>query len=229
MGSPIKTRVFALSGLLPIAYLALNGTDTMLLGYSLFVATWLLNKGEGRALFGFVLLYWGAGLVTEVLAWLSDYLAGAPFPTTFHPQLLPDLIIALGFYGGMAVAWGLVLWRFRFSLLAVFITGGIYGVAIEQDGAVLMMVLTILSENPLAGLILAAYVFVVYGSVPALAFTPFRRRLSDTARAGHWIKYPLVLAGLYLFSNIGVWLIIAATEVLGGLPLPRSAQLFPLW
>jgi hypothetical protein len=43
------------------------------------------------------------GLGLEAWAWLGSYLMSDPTPYLMHPQLGPDLLLAVGFYGGMAL------------------------------------------------------------------------------------------------------------------------------
>src|SRR5947209_17632237 len=50
-------------------------------------------------------IFFVAGLGLEVLAWLGSYLISDPQPFLMHPQLGPDLLLASGFYGGMALGW----------------------------------------------------------------------------------------------------------------------------
>lgn len=233
-GVGLARILFIISGIIPVGILALSGYDTMLCVYTIFVASYLLipnlvtTRAFGTAL-RFFSLFLISGTLTEILAWLSGYLAGKPFPEVFHPQLIPDIIIGFGYYGGMAVAWILVLRRFRFSLVSAMIVAGAYGVFAEQDGAIVVVVLQGLAVGNLGVILLGLYVFVVYASFTGIAFAPFMRHFDSPTRSSHWLRFLLVPVLLYVFTHAGVILIFVISEVFGGLPESRSALKFPLW
>jgi hypothetical protein len=120
----------------------------------------------------YVVLMLAVGMITETLAWSANYLARAEHPALLHPQLLYDWLLSPGVYGGWALAWLILTRRWRFSIAEVFVLQGCYGIAIEQQGAVLVKGLQALP----IGLALWSYVFAVYGSAAALAFLPFSIR-----------------------------------------------------
>ncbi len=231
--TPPQNRIaLGLSGLLPVLVLAVTGFDTMPLIYTALVLVLLSPRasfGFGRASFWFFVAFLLSGILTEVLAWLSGYLAGKATPVTFHPQLIPDLLLGLGFYGGMAVAWIIALRWFRFSLVSALVIAGIYGVFIEQDGAVVIAIVQgLAAANPVV-IMLGAYVFIIYASFTGIAFAPFMRGFDNPARSSHWLRFLLVPALLYAFTHIGVFIVFTISEAMGGLPAPRSALEFPLW
>lgn len=182
------------SGVLPIL---LIGTNAYLLIYTLFVLalllrSWLVPLVQRiplRPWIIFVGLVIGSGWVEECLAWTTNYLARNKKPALLHPQLIPDLILALGFYGGWALAWLLVLRRWRFSLPHVFVTTGILGIFFEQNGVVFLSLL----GNPLLGLLLVLLTFPAYGAIMGLPYLLAEKLLARPEQREGWLKYPVVL------------------------------------
>ena len=130
-------------------------------------------------------------------------------------------------YGGGALAWLLVLRRWRFSLLEMFLTVGLLGIFVEQTGAALVAIAQSLFVNPLASLLFAAFVFVVYGPVIAIPFMLLmllEPQLSGRAMRFGWLKFPAVALLMVTFA-------VALTAVVGllasgaGLIPPKQ----PIW
>lgn len=48
-------------------------------------------------------------------AWTHNFIRDAAEPALFHPQLLPDLLMAAGFHAGWWLAWWWLLRRWRMS------------------------------------------------------------------------------------------------------------------
>ncbi len=76
--------------------------------------------------------------VLEITAWLDNYLRNDPSPALLHPQLIPDLIYSVGVYAAWWLTWWWVLRRYRFTTLQVFLTTGLYGVILEQQGKIFL-------------------------------------------------------------------------------------------
>ena len=96
-----------LSGLIPLIGLFRKPPGTALLIYTLVVAAVLLRKpvvaladrmGGRPAPFPFR-AFLVSGCLTEYFARLNNYLAAAPKPALFHPQLLTHLLLGRCFYG----------------------------------------------------------------------------------------------------------------------------------
>lgn len=165
-----------------------------------------------------------ATLVLETGAWADNYLRNAAEPALFHPQLVPDLIIALGVYAAWWLTWWWMLGRLRFTTLQVFATTGLYGVLIEQQGKVFVAGLSTMPT----GLLLWAFVALAYGSTMALAVFLVRDRF-DAQRDVRW-KLPLtwVLLFVMTFATSIVWgLMLQATDVLPPKRLPMWEH--PFW
>jgi hypothetical protein len=186
--------IFAASGVLVLLGCL---TSPVLLPYPLFVLAYLLNwrlPGKGRPFMRLVTSTYLCVIILESGAWLSEFLKNSTEPALFHPQLIPDLIMGIGFYAAWWLTWWLVLRRFRFTVSQVFITTGLYGVVIEQQGKIFLMGL----QTMPAGLLLWAFIFIAYGSTMALAFWLVRDDF--TTGRDHWLKYPLVWLGLVVLS-----------------------------
>lgn len=232
------TRILLIgAGLFPLLGLLSRPPDTMLLIFSIFVLVCFVRdsvaKGlqvvSGRIEIQLLVLFLVSGVMTEFLAWLNNYLKEAEEPALFHPQLIPDLIIGVGFYGGWALAWGITLRWFRFRVVEAFLVTGFQGIFFEQLGAVFRVMMAEFESNPLLALILGFYVFVVHGSIVGLALSPLVRRLADGNRSRHWIRFPLVILLMVSFAFLGCWLVVKGADVVGGLPPKRSIVEHPFW
>lgn len=202
--------------------------------YSLFVAAVFARRPIEAAAarlrlpraLAFAALVLVSGLLTEALAWTSSYLARAPEPALLHPQLAYDLLLSPVVYGGWALAWPLLMRRWRYSLAEVFAIQGIYGVLLEQQGAVLRQGLASL---PWGG-VMWAYVFLVYGSAVGLAYLPFDRSYAADGKRRGWARLPAALV-VTLLATIVSSLVWAGLLHLAGfsIPAPRPIWEAPLW
>jgi hypothetical protein len=226
--------LLGLSALLPLPGLLASPHDTMLPIYSLFVgAVFVRRPIEAAAArvrlscgLAFGLLVLVSGLLTETLAWWSSYLARAPEPALLHPQLAYDLLLSPVVYGGWALAWPLLMRRWRFSLAEVFIIQGLYGILLEQQGAVLRQGLT----NLPWGALLWAYVFLVYGAAIGLAYLPFERQYAAEDRRRGWARLPIALGATLLATVVSSLVWIAILQLLGiSIPDPRPILEAPFW
>ncbi len=163
-------------------------------------------------------------MILEFSAWLNEYVKNVPEPALFHPQLFPDVLIAIGFYTAWWLAWWLALRRYHFTTAEVFITTGLYGVLMEQQGRIFLVGL----QTFPVGLIWWLFVFVAYGSTMALAFWLVRDRFTSTR--DHWIKYPLTWGGLFVLSfvtSIAWGIVLTVLNMIPAKKLP--IRYFPLW
>lgn len=168
---PRLNRVlFASSGLIPPLGVTGQPPEFEALIYSLMVFVGLRHRpprpGERRHPARFWLLLLIAGTLTECLAWLNAVTRCEPEPGILHPQLIPDLLLGVGFYSSWAVAWILVRLRYCFTLRQAFLTQGLYGVLVERQGGIF---LAGLASLPI-GLVLWLFVFLVYGSALGIAY-----------------------------------------------------------
>lgn len=232
-----KTALFVVSGLVPLLALLSRPPDMMPLIYAVFVVvflfrgklTVLVERLPGRASLQFLILFLFSGSLTEVLAWISNYFKEAPEPALFHPQLIPDLILGIGFYGGWSIAWLLAMRWFRFTLFEAFAVTGLQGIFFEQLGAVFRQMIAVFASNPLLSIFFGVYVFAVHGSVTGLAFAPLVSRFEELQKSRHWARFPVVIALMVCLAFLGTWLIGACALLFGGLPDKRSIVEHPFW
>ena len=234
----IKRKVLlillGLSGFIPLLALGDSPPDPVLLTYSIFVLAFFLQRPliflvhviPLPASFKFVLLITAVSLVSlEFFSWWSEYLRCRENPGLLHPQLIPDLILGIGFYTASALAWLGILRTFKFSLLQVFITQGFYGLAIEGEGAVFLQGLTAM---PL-GLFLWLYVFLVYAAPGGISYLFIGIELNQGLNRNHWFKYPVTLILLYISTFIVTFIWGAVVQGLQLIPEPRPICEYPFW
>lgn len=234
--------LLGLSGAVTLAGVAGSPPELMLPIYALFVAAGFARepieraaarlRARGLGQFGTTLLsFWVAGSITELLAWAHNYRRADPHPALFHPQLLADLLIGLGFYGGWAVAWHWVLRRWRFDLWQGFVITGLQGIFFEQLGAVFLNMVRMFSVQPLLALLFGLYVFLVHGSAAGLGLLPGLRGYAAEAgpRGRPWWRIPVVMALMVGAAFAGSLLVGALAQLFGGLPPKRSIVEHPLW
>lgn len=189
----------------------------------------LADRLPGQFYVKLLVSFWVVGSTTEIVAWTNNYLKEASEPALFHPQLVPDLIIGLGFYGGWAVAWWICSRWFSFSIAEAFIITGLQGIFFEQLGAVFLVMLQLVAAAPFQAVLLGLYVFLVHGSIVGLALLPFGRKLNREGGSKHWVRFVCVVVMMVSFAAVGSWLAVGATLQFGGLLPPRSITDHPLW
>lgn len=234
---PILRIAFAVSGLLPVLLLLNNPPDPTLLPYSLFVLSVFQRRRAARLarriplppLGRLIVLMIASGLLTEVTAWAGEFLAGSTSPALLHPQLIPDLILASGLYAGWGIAWTIMLHYYRFSLREAFVTAGVFGVVIEQSGAVLLGSLQAFPSDPAGALYWLLFIFVVYGAIVGLAYVPVEKSLARRRRRNHWLKYPAVWLLMLIMGWIVGEFVAFAAGSFGLIPEPRSIRTHPLY
>lgn len=235
--SRFRQALFLFSGLIPLLGLLSRPPTTALLVYTLFVAASFLRPQITRAAerlpgppaFHLVLFFLLAGCLTETLAWLNNYLAVAREPALFHPQLFADLVLGIGFYGGWAAAWLLVLRRFRFTLAETFLVTGIQGIFFEQLGAVFIMMVAVFLANPLQSVLFGLYVCAVHGSAVGLALLPVLHRLDHPENSRSWRRFPAAIVLMVGLAFVGTALVAGVAALFGGLPPRRSIITHPFW
>jgi len=223
---PVKTRkiLFAVSGVMG---LLASLQAPVLLPYPIFVLAVLQNwKLPLNGSLGFRLLISTllCTLLLETSAWFDNFIRNNPEPALFHPQLIPDLIISIGVYTAWWLAWWMLLKRYQFTPLQIFLTTGVYGIVLEQQGAVF---LAGLATMPL-GIVLWLFVTIAYGSTMALAVFLIRDSVS-AERDTRW-KYPLALTGLFVITIITSLTWGTILLILNFAPPPKfPMQEHPLW
>ncbi len=232
-----QSVLFILSGLVPLLRLCQRPADTALLIYTCFVAAWYgrpwlaraMDSLRGSVALKLVGLFIISGTLTETFAWGSNYLKAAPEPALFHPQLLIDLWLGIGFYGAWAVAWLLAGHWFRYSLREMFFVTGLQGIVFEQLGAVFLAMVRVVTTNPLLAVLMGVYVLAVHGSAAGLALGPVAHHFDSPAKSHHWIRFPVVMVLMVGLAFLGTWLAAAVWLPFGGLPPKQSIVTHPLW
>lgn len=222
------------SGFVPILLTIFRG-DTTLLIYSVFVAVYFaqprvdLFRGSGRRRpLGIALAVLVCGWTAELCAWSSNYIEAAQRPALLSPQLLPDLFLAVGFYGGWALAWILATKRYEFSLRDAFVATGVMGIFVEQEGNVAVSIYRGFLTDPMLGVLLGIYVFTVYGSIIGTAHT---LAVFDGPKKGKggWTRFPLVVLGMVILSILFTAIASSAGTWLGVIHPPLPIREHPLF
>lgn len=228
----VKIPLFILSALVPIPSLFKTPADPLLPIYSIFVLVFIIRKKlhskVGRELnfpLKFALAVVIVGLIAESLAWSVNFLARSENPGLFHPQLVYDLIIGLAMYTAWAIVWFFWSKRYQISLVQVFITQGLFGVFLEQRGVIFLQGLF----NMPTGLLLWADVFLIYGSIPALAYLLSNGPLENNAE-GFQLKRNIVLLLTLTFISLSfqiLWEFFLKSA--GFIPNPLPIWQHPFW
>ena len=134
------------------------------------------------------------GLLTETFAILDNWDVPPDQKILLHPNPFVDLLMGFFYYLLFIVTWYLILRKLNFSKGAVFILSGLFGLAVEQGGAILAGLLA----NPILGILLAFLVMSVYGIFPMLAYTLTEDRFPERTKPRLW-HYPLALFSLFVF------------------------------
>ena len=225
-----KNKIFFIvTGLVPVFGILSWPPDTMLLIYTVFAVALLFRerltgaiaKIQLSARWKFLFLMIVSGLLAEILAWTSSYLAREAQPALLHPQLIPDLILGMGFYGGWAVAW-LVAHRFwHFTLFQVFLATGLSGIWVEQGGVVLKNFVQGFFMDSFSALYGVFYIVIVYGSIAGLAYLSVKDDLNRLDRSNSFLKYPVVWVLLFFLAQMTTGIVIILADFLKLIPETR--------
>lgn len=234
----ILIGLLVVTGCIPVLGLFDPAPDPMLLLYSIFVFAFLfrhrlvgfVKRIPLKSSVKFALLVIAAGLLAECLAWLGNYISHSENPALFHPQLIPDLILGIGIYLGYAAAWIIILRYYRFSLLSVFVAGGLFGILVEGFSDMsywpLIFIIKNLITDPVTSILLSAYLFVVHGSVMGLGYflVEDEFRENDRNKSNSWIKYPIAIVVMFAGALIFSFIFSLIVKSLGLIPEPG-----PIW
>jgi len=194
----MKRPPFFIIGILLTIFFAVTFPMALIFPLWIFVSLYrepLQRVFAGRARM-FLLAGMVFGLVIEVFAILDN--VGEPVSvsevTLFHPQALPDLMVAFFYYLSLIGVWYLFLRKVALTPGAVMIVGGLFGVIVEQDGAMLRAIV----EHGLVGVLMAAFVFFVHGLYPMLAYQLTFENFSTDRTPPRWWHWPLAFAVLWM-------------------------------
>jgi hypothetical protein len=209
-----KIALFVFGVILTILF-ALNHPQSLIFPMWIFV---YLFKAKLSKIFAgkswmFIVVGVMFGLIIEVFAILTAINQGQSEATRnvtlFHHDVGADLVLGLFYYTVLISTWYLILRKINFSPKSVLITAGIFGVAVEQGGAVLLIIAS-------GGLLAGLFVFMVYGVYPMLAYYLTRNNFLSDREKPKWWHYVLTLILLYLSTNIITGLIFMTLKPLFG-------------
>jgi hypothetical protein len=194
----IKRTLLFIAGIVLTIFFAITFPMALIFPLWIFVA---LYRAPLKSMFAgregkFLLAGMVFGLLIEVFAILDNI--GEPVSvrevTLFHPQALPDMMVAFFYYLSLIGVWYLFLRKVALPPVAVMIIGGLFGVIVEQQGAMLRAI----AEHGLVGVLMATFVFFVHGLYPMLAYQLTYENFSPDRTPPRWWHWPLAFAVLWL-------------------------------
>lgn len=244
--SGVITFLIAISGIIALGFMLIPNAIGL---YAIFALAYTQRERltvhyPDHLLIRFVLTVLLSVGIMESLDWARYYYTGVAVPPLYHPQLIPNLLLAATIGVGWALAWYLVSRRYPFTLLQVFVIHGLYGVLTEENGAILAKG----GENLPESAIFWGYTFLIYGAMMALAYLPYREVFAHIPfifktetenkasndhqadpRQDSLLKYVIILPALYLMSRITYFVLGAILVFLNLLPDPASIFDRPYW
>ena len=159
------------------------------------------------------------GILTELFGILGNLHLPLAQRALLNPYPLADLTLAFFWYGLFMLTWYILLKRYDYSFLGMFIVAGIYGLAFEQGGVFFASMIT-----SIPGFIIGLFVMSVYAFFPMLAYMLTKHRFPERKETSKFIRYPIALLGLTL--HILIWKIAGFIYY----PILTSLGLFdPAW
>ena len=157
----------------------------------------------------YITLGLACGLFTEFLAVLDNLDSPPEERILFHPDPAVDLLLGVGFYFFIAVIWGILVKKYAFTEKSILVIGGIWGVIVEQDMAVLLSPFQV----GIVGFLFYVFVFLVYGPFMAIPYVFFKKEFNQVERKERKFRHVVlafvmlcvayVLAGLYMIIIYG--------------------------
>jgi hypothetical protein len=180
--------------------------------FPLFLFMWSIRSNIQLELNNFYRKYIAVGLLfglcTELLAVYDNWDVPPEEKILFHPHPGIDLLLGVGFYFFVALMWAILVREYAFTVKSIFVIGGIWGIAAEQNLAVL---LSPLSLGIVLGLFSYAFVFLVYGPFMAIPALFFKEAFDAEERKGRKFRHAvlafLLLCGAYILAGIYMILI----------------------
>lgn len=204
----MKHTLFLISGFFPLLGLLNTTPLTMPLIYSVFVLASTLGKerwrsflSDGRMWVAVLRTAFIVMVITETLAWLESYFNGFAIATAlFSTNYLENILIASGYYLGFALAWMIINRYFAFTAAEAFMTYGLFGILLEQNGAVLSQIIGALLGNPILAIFLGTMVLIIHGSIAGLMH--IRLAPYFTGRHSGMVRYPVALVAIWIGVHI---------------------------
>ena len=141
------------------------------------------------------------GLFTEMLAILDNLDKPPHEKILFHPNPGIDLLLGVGFYFFIAVMWAFLTRRYTFTAKSIFVIGGIWGIVVEQNAAILLSPLT---QGIVVGLFSYVFVFLIYGpfmAIPILFFKDLHVMNRKTRKNRHAVLAFIMLCVAYVLAG----------------------------
>ena len=197
--------ILIILGIIPLFGIA-SGQYTLTI-FSIFVLIWLIRKRLKSIVekiplplfLKFIFLGIISGIITEYLVFLDSGVGIYGESGLFSQNLLFNLILAMGLYVSLILVWYFLLKKYKFNLMGIFFSAGIWGVVIEQDFAVL------LSFDILAYI----YIFAVYGSLVSIPFLLAGDGFDKIPRKENRIKYIVAFFTQFIAYIVGaLWIVL---------------------
>lgn len=139
------------------------------------------------------------GLVIELFAILDNVNLPPDERILLNPNPVADLIMAVPYYLLIGVTWYALLRRFAYTARQVFFVTGVFGIVVEQNGAILLG----LMGSPIIGGLLALLILCIYGMFPLMAYWLTAHQFDPTRPA---VKHRhIFLAGVTIFLQYIVY------------------------
>ncbi|MBU7017778.1 MAG: hypothetical protein HXS44_09725 [Theionarchaea archaeon] len=141
------------------------------------------------------------GLFTEILAILDNLDKPPHERILFHPNPGTDLLLGVGFYFFIAVMWAFLTRRYTFTVKSIFVIGGIWGIVVEQNAAILSSPLT---QGIVIGMFSYVFVFLVYGpfmAIPILFFKDLHVMNRKARKNRHAVLAFIMLCTAYVLAG----------------------------
>ncbi|MBN1562629.1 MAG: hypothetical protein JXA10_02240 [Anaerolineae bacterium] len=189
--------------------------DPMWLAFSLWLLVYLLRARLRRWIDhwsipnAYIALGVTFGLLVESFAILDNLDLPPDERILLNPNPIADLIMGAVYYTFVIVTWYLLLRRIAYTSRQVFLITGVFGIVVEQSGAILLGII----GSPIIGGLLALLVMCIYGMFPQMAYwltvhqfsterKPVTRRYMGLALVALFVQYALY--GLFIFPTLTV-------------------------
>jgi len=179
--------------------------NPMLLVFPMWIFTYELREPLRRvgtrlpldlSFLGFGVLF---GMLTEVFAIVNNLSRPPDQRVLLSPDPARDFVYGLFYYTFVIGTWDLLLRRYRYSKIEVFLITGALGIFTEEVGRVFVGIFTV----PVTGFLYAIIVAFVYGIFPMLTCLVNEGRFSPQYES-NWPKR-LVVASAALFIQWAVY------------------------
>jgi hypothetical protein len=200
-------------GVLLVLTLVAAISKPMWLAFSLWIVVYVFraplqrwsNRWSPRRAF----IGWGVffGLLVEFFAILNNINLPPEDRVLLNPNPVADMVMAVVYYSFVIVTWYWLLCRTAYTSRHVFLLTGLFGIVVEQNGAIVLGIL----GSPILGLLMALLILCIYGLFPLLAhwlsahrFNPVRSpvKLRHIFLAEGALFFQYIVYGLVIFPTL---------------------------